>query len=325
MSYFNLPEVREVPICHPMTNELGGFYAEIPDRKALVLDNGAVAGVPTSSYKTVQHEEFFSRFKEYLLDSMGSYAEGYSERVSQSHHGARAKVLWEFPRMSFDMKHKDGTAFANKFFVYARHSHDGKWGPTCVSGLMNFFCENLDMGGEWKLFRGRHTSGFSLDDFLSPNVDWVSDFVEQRTRQEVLQARSCSDSMAIDFLEIDRKSPGQFSRLKKGEDGKPILQTPSIPGRGDYANPPDAFQRELNSNGDNMFDRWKIETGNYGATLFALASSVTYWASHDSEMFPCRSARRGASRGNKNVMASLQARQDMSRTMLGEYPFTEAA
>ena len=326
MNYFNLPKVRE---CHvgyyddpvnpgaPLSTDILGVHPII-DQKALVLDNGAVANTPTSGYKTIQHEEFFLRFKEYLLDSMGNYSDGYSERVSQSHNGARAKVLWEFPRMSFDIEHKDGTRHPNKFFVHARHSHDGKWGPMCVSGLMNFFCENLDMSGEWKLFRGKHTSGFSLDDFLAPNVNWVDDFVEQRERQRMLQRKPCSDSLVINSLENAPK----FSRQTKDDDGNPI---PSVGYRHIGEPEEERYQRELSPNGEKLYDRWKIETQNYGDTLFAFSSAIAYWASHDSEMFPCGEAKRGASKGNKNVMSTLQARQEDARAMFKAEPFLLAA
>ena len=309
-SFSNLPRVEVAPLKATVT--MPGMVrsteeVDIKGRQALMSEDGKCFGVHSTGYKVVQHEDLFNRFKEYLLDRIGEYAEDYKQKVLVSHGGARAYAVWEFPKLAFDILTPNGFKTNSTLIVYCKNSHDGAWSPTGASGLMDFFCENMEMGGEWKLFRGKHTSGFTIDKFLAPQVNWISTFREQRNRQITQAYTPCGIYDAEKFV----LSIPKFSQKAKDSDGEPL----EVDG---------VAVLEPNRLGNSIMDRFHKESEMRGHNLFSLSSALTYYASHDSEEFPHRKRASALYSGSKE-MANIVKRSEEVRDIINTHPLFKVA
>ena len=284
-------------------------HVQIEGMKAL-MSQGNCLGIHTNSYKVIQHRELFERFKEYLMARLGKYSKNYEEKVMVSHNGARACVLWEFPELAYDITTPQGFSTRSKMIVYSKNSHDGSWAPTSASGMMDFFCENLEMGGEWLLFRGKHTSGFTIDKFLAPQVDWIQTFGEQRDRQIRHANTPCDIAKVREFI----LSLDDFSKVLTDDNGEPVS---------DRSEEGSAIERTPTRLGDRIETRYLKEAEYRGHNMFSLSSSLTYYATHDSEEFP-HVKRKRALGGKVTEMQSLLTRSDQVRKIINTHPmFTE--
>ena len=230
----------------------------------IVSEQGEVVAVHSNNYKFINHKDFFTKFEEALFDNIPSiYHQNAECQFNKSDDGAKCSTVWRFPTVNYDYqttKHRT----TQSLVVSARHSVDGSWGPTAVGGMMDFFCFNLQMGGQWKLFRGRHTSGFSLDAFLEPQVDWVKHFQNMASKYQTLCNSYCSPQIAENLLANHKAKSTICCSFEEnlGTEDEPV------------------YARRLNRNGKTILNMYENEEKTRGPNKFSMASALTHWSTH---------------------------------------------
>jgi len=273
-------------------------------RTSLLLDEQPIIRVVGKGYKLIQHEDIYNKFHSILSEQI-PYEHWHSVECEKrfSWNGAKMTAHFKFPSLYTQYRTNQGYSIKRTFHVYLKNAVDGDWSARSGVGLMDFFCANFEMGGEWAIFSRRHTSGFDLDDFVAPQVNYISSFDQMRKKHDHQIRTPCDDFKAIRYLQSvpkwTRRLCDSEGRELEQPDGSPVI--------------------DMNKTGDKLYDQWKSETETKGRNIFALSSALTYWASHDSDTFSIKK-----SAGEKNTLAVLLDRQEFVGKLLKESPFVAA-
>ena len=267
------------------------------------LETYDIVNTPGKGYKLVQHEDIYGKFKEYLKKSLATYDyQALEEEVKFSKNGAKMSCKFSFPTMNVSYEHSQRGVQTRSFFVLLKHGVDGQWSAESGVGLMDFACLNFEMGGEWDLFKRKHTSRFSVDEFVAPQVNCVGQFNLLKDKHTHQLETPCGAAEVMDYLCKIPKWSKQLcdddGRKLEYQDGSPVV--------------------ELNRAGDRIFEQWSHEKKDRGPNVFALSSALTYWSSHDSDDFPVKK-----SAGASNSMGILADRQKFVAGLMKKAPFVE--
>ena len=276
------------------------FYGK-HDKGIRNISTDEIVSTPSKSYKLVQHEDIYSKFKEYLQQSLAAF-DYYSlkEDVSFSKNGAKMSCKFSFPTMKVSYEHTKHGPTDRSFFVLLKHGVDGKWSAESGVGLMDFACLNFEMGGEWDLFKRKHTAGFSVDKFVAPQMNCMDQYYALQNKHLHQVNTPCDDVKVLSYL----KSIPKWSKQVCDEDGRKLEHQDGTP------------VVDTNKAGDRIFGQWIHEKNDRGPNIFALSSALTYWSSHDSDDFPIRKAA-----GGSNSMSILADRQKFVATIMQKSPF----
>jgi len=268
-----------------------------------------VMDIVGEGYKLIQHEDLYNTYYSALNEKI-PHEYWHNVEISKrfSPNGALMFALFKFPNLFTEYTLSNwrddlpSRSVRRTFHVFLKNSVDGSSSASAGVGLMDFFCENFEMGGEWELFRRRHTSGFRLDDFVSPQSNYISSFEQMRLKHDHQINTSCDDVAVIKYLEHNpswtRKVVDDDGRSLEHADGTPVI--------------------ELNRPGNKLFEQWRHESQMRGNNLFALSSALTFWSCHDSDNFAVR-----RSNGVKNTLKVLLDRQSTVQRLLQKAPFAK--
>jgi hypothetical protein len=134
------------------------------------------------------------------------------------------------------------------------------------------------ISGDYTKGNKRHTSGFNLSNFILDMDKVVRDFYKDIQRYQVMASTDIRIPQAEAVLEA---LPGMSERLAKV-----------------------------------MKDQYLTEVSTRGSNVWALASALTYYSSHNSEEFPIK-----GSASNDNVAKSLLDRSRRVNTWMNSTPF----
>ena len=191
---------------------------------------------------------------------------------TMSHGSAVRCRKYTFPAFSKPIetrKHQTEVALT----VALVQSYDGSTSNGFVTGLLDFFCTNGMISGDYTKGNKRHTSGFNLTNFILDMDKVVKDFYNDIQRYQIWAATDISVVHAEGAIE---SLPGMSDRLAKG-----------------------------------IKDQYLTEVQTRGSNVWALASALTYYSSHNSEEFPIK-----GSAANDNVARALLDRSRKVNTWL---------
>lgn len=272
-------------------------------RKSLFLEEQPAVKVVGKGFKLIQHEDMYDKYYSILSQQIPTEHWNNVECSKRfSPNGAKMTALFKFPSLYTEYK-VDNTAHKRTFHAYLKNAVDGEWSAKSGVGLMDFFCANFEMGGEWAVFTRKHTSGFNLDEFVAPQVNYISSFDQMVRKHDHQITTSCDNAKTLNYLQTIPR----WNKQLCDEDGRKL----------EYADGSAVI--ELNSSGNKLFDQWEYEAKNRGSNIFALSSALTYWASHDSDEFPIKKTA-----GVKNTLSVLSSRQEFVGNLLKETPFVAA-
>ena len=276
------------------------FYGK-HDKGIRNISTSEIVNTPSRTYKLVQHEDIYNKFKEYLKASLADRDyESHKEDTSFSYNGARMSCKFSFPTMQVHYDHTQHGRQARNFYVLLKHGVDGAWSAESGVGLMDFACLNFEMGGEWDLFKRKHTSGFSVDKFVAPQMNCTDQFYALKNKHLHQLKTPCDDAKVLSYL----KSIPKWSKQVCDEDGRKLEHQDGTP------------VIDTNKAGDRIFGQWIHEKNDRGPNIFALSSALTYWSSHDSDVFPIKK-----SAGGNNSMGILADRQKFVAGLMQKRPF----
>jgi len=301
------PRFKSVKILDQETGYIIEYKKGI--KKISLNPSEPVLDVVGEGYKLIQHEDLYNAYYNALREKI-PYEYWYNVEISKrfSSSGILMFVLFKFPTLFTEYTISNWRddlpprSVRRTFHVFLKNSVDGSSSASAGVGLMDFFCENFEMGGEWELFRRRHTSGFRLDDFVSPQKNYISSFEQMRLKHDHQINTSCDDVAVIKYLEHNPS----WTRRVVDDEGRPLEHADGTP------------VIELNRPGTKLFEQWRHESHMRGNNLFALSSALTFWSCHDSDNFAVR-----RSKGIKNTLRVLLDRQSTVQRLLQKTPFVK--
>lgn len=257
----------------------GSKLTELESHKVLVDTwTGASTGVVGNKYKVTQMGDFTKATEEMLLEALPNDKFKDMEISDSMSHGSAIRCRkYTFPAFAKPIetrKHSTDVALT----VALIQSYDGSTSNGFVTGLLDFFCTNGMISGDYTKGNKRHTSGFNLANFILDMDKVVRDFYKDIQRYQVMASTDIRIPQAEAVLEA---LPGMSERLAKV-----------------------------------MKDQYLTEVSTRGSNVWALASALTYYSSHNSEEFPVKGAA-----SNDNVTKSLLDRSRRVNTWMNSTPF----
>lgn len=257
----------------------GSKLTELESHKVLVDTwTGASTGVVGNKYKITQMGDFTKATEEMLLEALPNDKFKDMEISDSMSHGSAIRCRkYTFPAFAKPIetrKHSTDVALT----VALIQSYDGSTSNGFVTGLLDFFCTNGMISGDYTKGNKRHTSGFNLSNFILDMDKVVRDFYKDIQRYQVMASTDIRIPQAEAVLEA---LPGMSERLAKV-----------------------------------MKDQYLTEVSTRGSNVWALASALTYYSSHNSEEFPIK-----GSASNDNVTKSLLDRSRRVNTWMNSSPF----
>jgi hypothetical protein len=247
---------------------------ELNSHKVLVDTwTGASTGVVGDKYKVTQMRDFTDATEAMLINALPNDKFKDMEINDTMSHGSAVRCRkYTFPAFSKPIetrKHQTEVALT----VALVQSYDGSTSNGFVTGLLDFFCTNGMISGDYTKGNKRHTSGFNLTNFILDMDKVVKDFYNDIQRYQIWAGTDIPVIQAEGTIE---SLPGMSDRLAKG-----------------------------------IKDQYLTEVQTRGSNVWALASALTYYSSHNSEEFPIK-----GSAANDNVARALLDRSRKVNTWL---------
>lgn len=265
---------RDAPLQSSDFDMEGSKLSIVPTHKILTDTwTGKPTGVVGEKYKVTQMRDFTDATEAMLMDALPNDKFKDLEINDTMSHGSAVRCRkYTFPAFSKPIetrKHQTEVALT----VALVQSYDGSTSNGFVTGLLDFFCTNGMISGDYTKGNKRHTSGFNLTNFILDMDKVVKDFYNDIQRYQIWAATDISVVHAEGAIE---SLPGMSDRLAKG-----------------------------------IKDQYLTEVRTRGSNVWALASALTYYSSHNSEEFPIK-----GSAANDNVARALLDRSRKVNTWL---------
>ena len=253
----------ERPAPHHASALYESQITELDSHKVLVDTwTGASTGVVGDKYKVTQMRDFTEATEEMLINALpNDKFKDLEIKDDMSHGSAVRSRKYTFPAFSKPIetrKHSTDVALT----VALVQSYDGSTSNGFVTGLLDFYCINGMISGDYTKGNKRHTSGFNLSNFILDMDKVVRDFYRDIQRYQVMASTDIMVTAAEATIEA---LPGMSEKMQK-----------------------------------RMKDQYLTEVSTRGSNVWALASALTYYSSHNSEEFPVK-----GSASNDNVTRSL--------------------
>ena len=257
-----------------LVDSLGTKLTGLENHKVLVDTwTGASTGVVGDKYKVTQMRDFTDATEAMLINALPNDKFKDMEINDTMSHGSAVRCRkYTFPAFSKPIetrKHQTEVALT----VALVQSYDGSTSNGFVTGLLDFFCTNGMISGDYTKGNKRHTSGFNLTNFILDMDKVVKDFYNDIQRYQIWAGTDIPVIQAEGTIE---SLPGMSDRLAKG-----------------------------------IKDQYLTEVCTRGSNVWALASALTYYSSHNSEEFPIK-----GSAANDNVARALLDRSRKVNTWL---------
>ena len=257
-----------------LVDSLGTKLTGLENHKVLVDTwTGASTGVVGDKYKVTQMRDFTDATEAMLINALPNDKFKDMEINDTMSHGSAVRCRkYTFPAFSKPIetrKHQTEVALT----VALVQSYDGSTSNGFVTGLLDFFCTNGMISGDYTKGNKRHTSGFNLTNFILDMDKVVKDFYNDIQRYQIWAGTDIPVIQAEGTIE---SLPGMSDRLAKG-----------------------------------IKDQYLTEVQTRGSNVWALASALTYYSSHNSEEFPIK-----GSAANDNVARALLDRSRKVNTWL---------
>lgn len=215
-------------------------------------DTGQIVGVVGSRYGVLRNEDFFKTIEDTMREAIPlDMWEGVQVRDSLSRSGSFCRREYVFPAYAEALAN---TVHETKMGlrVIATNSYDGGSSASLMTGLIDFYCTNgMILGKNIASEAARHSSRLSADQFVAPLKKSIEQTEKMVDEVRRMIRTPISTDDAADFLEK------KFSKRRS----------------------------------EALLEQFGLEVEHRGMNAFALLSALTYYASHDSELFPTSGSR----------------------------------
>lgn len=234
-------------------------------------------GVVGKSWKLIQNRDVFNAAEEALRSELPNDMFDRMEVVDKmSFDGAKC---WREYRVLTGDRIADPKAKIG-YRIVAKNGFDGATGVGMIFGLIDFYCTNGIIRGQFDDLMKKHTSRLEPSIFVQPIKKSIAEYAKSL---EEVKHFSEKKLLPIDFGEFMR-DVGVSERM-----------------------------------GERLMQQFMLEREARGSTVWAAVSAMTFFSSHNSELFPVRKT------ANDNEAATVYQRQQMVRTWMNSDAFRRIA
>lgn len=250
---------------------------DVPNHKAVVRadrdgSNPRTIGVVGSDYKLLKNSAYFGSVEDAIERNVGpDLLRGAYVNTSMSYDGGYTAREYVLPAFSEELRTSTNFQTNIGFRVIAWNSYNGYSSAGMACGLIDFFCTNGCISGAMvDMAKRRHTKNLEAGQFTLMLEGGLITARGEVDKLRKMASKTLDRDAAIKLFET------KFSARR----AKALT---------------DQLDQEIETRGDNVF---------------ALHSALTYYASHNSEVFPIRDT------GQDNVVYTLHNRQvEVARVM----------
>lgn len=224
------------------------------DKKMLTRttpDGDVYLNVVNSGYRVVENAEVLEPLQRQMINYFDPLVlEDVKIKDTISANGNVCYAEYIFPKLKYGIETSTGhkTEFGLRFVM--KNTFDGKGSVTMWSGLIDFFCTNGTVTGQYDVTRKRHSRNFNTDGFIS-----AFEMSMTTHRQAVEKYQRYADTKVGSSTKVQQL----FDKLTK-------------------TNRQD--QKRSGGLSDRLFSQWIDEVRVRGNNLFAVQSAMTHYASH---------------------------------------------
>jgi len=224
------------------------------DKKMLTRttpDGDVYLNVVNSGYRVVENAEVLEPLQRQMINYFDPLVlEDVKIKDTISANGNVCYAEYLFPRLKHGIETSTGhkTEFGLRFVM--KNTFDGKGSVTMWSGLIDFFCTNGTVMGQYDVTRKRHSRNFNTDGFIS-----AFEMSMTSHKNAVEKYQRYADTKVGSSTKVQQL----FDKLTK-------------------TNRQD--QKRSGGLSDRLFAQWMDEVRERGNNLFAVQSAMTHYASH---------------------------------------------
>lgn len=215
--------------------------------------------VVKANYRVVENEEIIMPMQEQMINHFDpSVLADIQIKDHIAKNGAVCFSEYILPKMKGSVETDTGhkTEIGLRFIL--KNTFDGSSSVVFYGGVIDFFCTNGMISGEYDVTKKRHTKNFSVDGFLAAFDGAVTRHVWMCEKYQ---------AWADTKLQNDTKVVQLFRKLTNGTDEEP---------------------KKKNTLSDKLFAQYIDETHDRGSNVFSLVSAMTNYASHSDGRFGMR-------------------------------------
>ena len=250
----------------PVVSHDSRFTAE--DKKMLIRtsdDGDKYLNVVNDKYRVVENREVLVPLQTQMINYFDPLVlEDVKIKDTISANGNVCYAEYIFPKLKYGIETSTGhkTEFGLRFVM--KNTFDGKGSVTMWSGLIDFFCTNGTVTGEYDITRKRHSRNFNTDGFIS-----AFKMSMEKHKAAVDQYQVYADTKINSTLKVQQL----FDKL---------------------TNTNRAEQKRSGGLSDKLFAQWIDEVQERGSNVFSVQSALTHYSSHDDDRFALTKAGDGA-------------------------------
>ena len=224
------------------------------DKKMLTRttpDGDVYLNVVNSGYRVVENAEILEPLQRQMINYFDPLVlEDVKIKDTISANGNVCYAEYVFPKLKHSIETSTGhkTSFGLRFVM--KNTFDGKGSVTMWSGLIDFFCTNGTVIGQYDVTRKRHSRNFNTDGFFN-----AFEMSMNSHKQTVEKYQRYADAKVGSSTKVQQL----FDKLTK-------------------TNRQD--QKRSGGLSDRLFSQWMDEVRERGDNLFAVQSAMTHYASH---------------------------------------------
>jgi len=215
-------------------------------------DNGANLGIVGARYGIAENGPIYQMMVEGAEKALPRHAlNGVTLKESSSYGGQFTRIELLFDGLGADIRQLNGSSTQLLFKIGLTNSFNGSGAVRLFAGAQDLWCTNGCTSGEINKKAARHTSGYSAAIFAG--------FIEKQCAEYVTRVRTwqqwASNSITPDQAEMILNENGMAGRKVKS-----------------------------------MMVQFEREAADRGASVWALYSALTNYASHSSDLFGVRNS-----------------------------------
>lgn len=223
-------------------------------------EQDTLLSIVNTKYRVVQNEEILIPMQHQMINHFDpSVLADIQIKDHIAKNGAVCFSEYILPKMKGSVETDTGhkTEIGLRFIL--KNTFDGSSSVVFYGGVIDFFCTNGMISGEYDVTKKRHTKNFSVDGFLAAFDNSID-----RHQDIVMQYQRWADKKIYNTDKVVRL----FRKLSTGNEQEP---------------------KKKNGLSGKLFAQYIDEASVRGNNVFSLVSAMTHYASHDDDRFPLRS------------------------------------
>jgi hypothetical protein len=234
-----------------------------PDKKMLIKSTGnpdtdSYISVVNKSYQVIENDEILSPLHNQMVEFFDpSLLSDIKIIDSMTKDASKCYSEYQFPRISRELGNAYGHNTTFQFRIIVKNTFDGSSQATMYCGLIDMFCLNGNISGQFDVAKARHSKNYNVDGF---SVILQKSF--ERFEEEMNLYQSYADSKLKSVSSVEDLFKRLTSRTEEVQEAK----------RG-------------NTLADRLFAQYAAESTVRGHNAFSVMSALTHYASHDDDRF----------------------------------------